>query len=137
LTDFIKGYKSFDMKDDEFIARIRFKLPHATDSKMGLFKVSQRRDLDISCVNSSFIFQAKNKRIETAKIAFGGVGPKALRLFDVEKALEGQELDSALIAKAKGMISKNITPISDLRGSADFRSKMCLDLFERFVQENF
>ncbi len=136
LNDFIKGYKSFDLKDDEFITGIRFKLPSTSTNKIALFKVSQRRDLDISCVNSSFIFKTQNKKIETAKIAYGGVGPKALRLFNVEKALEGQEINDALINKAKKLISESITPISDLRGSAEFRSKMCLDLFERFVQEN-
>lgn len=137
LTDFIKGYKAFDLKDEEFITEIRFKVPNVQNNKIGLFKVSQRRDLDISCVNSSFIFQTQNKKIEKARIAYGGVGPKALRLFEVEKALEGQEMTAALADEAKKMISASITPISDLRGSADFRSKICLDLFERFVQENF
>tara|TARA_B110001454_G_scaffold218991_1_gene249040 strand:- start:82652 stop:83839 length:1188 start_codon:yes stop_codon:yes gene_type:complete len=137
LTDFIKGYKSFDLKDDEFITSIRFKIPNSQSSKIGLFKVSQRRDLDISCVNSSFVFQTQNKKIEKAKIAYGGVGPKALRLFDVEKVLEGQEMTSALADQAKQMIAASITPISDLRGSSEFRSKICLDLFDRFVQENF
>lgn len=137
LVSFIKGYKSFDIKDDEFITRIRFKIPNTQKSKISLYKVSQRRDLDISCVNSSFIFQAKDKHLENVKIAYGGVGPKALRLIDVEKALEGQLLTPALVDKAKKLISQTITPISDLRGSADFRSQMALDLFEQFVQENF
>ena len=137
LTDFIKGYKSFDLKDDEFITSIRFKIPNASSNKIGLFKVSQRRDLDISCVNSSFVFQTLDRKIENAKIAYGGVGPKAIRLFDVEKALEDQEMTPALASKAKQMIAATITPISDLRGSAEFRSQICLDLFERFVQENF
>lgn len=137
LTMFIKGYKNFDLKDDEFISHIRFKISPSKENKIGLFKVSQRRDLDISCVNSSFIFRAKDRHIENAKIAFGGVGPKAVRLFNVEKLLEGQQLDAALIEKAKRMITQTITPLSDLRGSAEFRSRVCLDLFDRFVQENF
>lgn len=137
LTSFIKGYKSFDIKDDEIISRLRFKIPNARTSKISLFKVSQRRDLDISCVNSSFVAEATAKKLEKVKIAYGGVGPKALRLFDVEKALEGQELTPALVEKAKKMIAQSITPISDLRGSAEFRSQICLDLFDRFVQENF
>lgn len=136
LTDFIKGYKSFDLKEDEFIARIRFKLSKDAN-KTALFKVSQRRDLDISCVNSSFIFQTKDRLVEKARIAYGGVGPKAIRLFDVEKLLEGHTLDDNLVNKAKALITQHITPISDLRGSADFRSQVCLDLFDRFVQENF
>ncbi len=135
LTKFIKGYKSFDLNEDEFITNIRFKLP--ANSKIGLFKISQRRDLDISCVNSSFVFEVKDNLIEKAKIAYGGVGPKALRLFDVEALLEGKILDTALVNQAKEMIAKTISPLSDLRGSAEFRQRICLDLFDRFVQENF
>ncbi len=136
LTDFIKGYKSFDLKEAEFISRIRFNVS-ADANKAALFKVSQRRDLDISCVNSSFLFRTKGTHIEKARISYGGVGPKAVRLFDVEKLLEGQNLDTALVDKAKKLISQSITPISDLRGSADFRSGLCLDLFDRFLKENF
>lgn len=136
LIDFIKDYKSFDLRDDEFITHLRIKLPNLDQCKMGLFKVSQRRDLDISCVNSSFIFQANGRRVENAKIAYGGVGPKAIRLFDVEEVFKGQELSAELLTKAKKMIGKSLTPISDLRGSADFRSRICLDLFDRFIQEN-
>ena len=137
LSEFIKGYKSFDLKDDEFITRIRFNLPTAKNSRIGLFKVSQRRDLDISCVNSSFIFNVKDNFIEKAKIAYGGVGPKALRLFEVESLLEGKTLNTELVNQAKELIAKAITPLSDLRGSAEFRQHICIDLFDRFVQENF
>lgn len=137
LTDFIVGYKKFNISEDEFITGIKFKMPNPSVTKTGLFKVSQRRDLDISSVNSSFIFQTQNKKVQSAKIAYGGVGPKALRLFNVEKALEGKELNAEAVANAKKMISEAVTPISDLRGSAEFRSQLCLDLFERFVQENF
>lgn len=136
LVDFIKGYKSFDLNQDEFIIRILFKPPQAKKCKSALYKVSQRRDLDISCVNSSFVFQIKDRHIEKARIAYGGVGPKALRLFAVEKLLEGQDLNPQLIDQAKKMIYQGVAPISDLRGSAEFRSNICVDLFDRFVQEN-
>ncbi len=137
LTEFIKGYKSFDLNEDEFITHIRFKLPTVKNNKIGLFKVSQRRDLDISCVNSSFVFDVKDNFIEKAKIAYGGVGPKALRLFEVEELLEGKNLNAELVSQAKEMIAKTITPLSDLRGSEGFRKRICLDLFDKFVQENF
>ena len=136
LENFIKGYKNFDLNPDEFITHIRFKkIP--PEAKIDLSKISQRRDLDISCVNSSFIFTVDNRIIQDAKIAFGGVGPKTLRLRDIEKGLIGETLSLESIEKTKSSIQKNITPISDARGSAEFRTEMCQNLFERFIHENF
>ncbi len=133
LVDFIKGYKSFDMREDEFISHIEFKaLPN---QKIAIYKVSQRRDLDISCVNSSFAFRLEKNKIAEARIALGGVGPKALRLTAVESALKGQIVDQKMIEMTRSLIEQNIAPISDVRGSAEFRKQLCQDLFSRFAKE--
>lgn len=135
LTDFITGYKTFAMREDEFITHLRFKLFSGKFARFGIYKISQRRDLDISCVNSSFMFSLKSGRIAEARIALGGVGPRALRLFAVEKALAGQELNDALISKTLKLIAENIAPLSDVRGSSEYRAQMCQDLFARFAKE--
>ena len=124
LIDFIKGYKSFDLRAEEFITHIRFKTFSEKQERIGLYKVSQRRDLDISCVNSSFVFTVEQKKVASARIALGGVGPKALRLSDVEKALIGQPVDAKFVENARSLIEKSVQPISDVRGSADFRKQL-------------
>lgn len=134
LADFIKGYKSFDMRDDEFITQIKFKT--LSNQKIAIYKVSQRRDLDISCVNSSFVFRVEKNKVAEARIALGGVGPKTIRLTSVEAALKGQTVDQNLIDSTRALIEKNIAPISDVRGSAEFRKQICQDLFSRFAKEH-
>ncbi len=134
LVEFIKGYRSLDLREDELITEIRFK--KLLQKKIALYKISQRRDLDISAVNSSFVFHIEKNKILEARIALGGVGPKVLRLTGVESALKGQTLDSKFVETTRDLIEKNITPISDVRGSADFRKKLCQDLFTRFAKEH-
>ncbi len=136
LVEFIQGYKKFDLKDDEIISHIRFKKLDK-DAKVGLYKVSQRRDLDISCVNSSFIFVADKGKIKKARIALGGVGPKTIRLSQLEKHIEGKEINEALSSEVKKMIIDEITPLSDVRGTAEFRKNISLGLYEKFIKENF
>lgn len=134
LRDFILDYKKMDLREDELITAIRFRLP-AAGERQGLYKVSQRRDLDISCVNSSFSFQIERGKIQTAKIAYGGVGPTAMRLTHVEKFLAGRALSSDTVERAKELIAESIKPLSDVRGSSEFRTRVSQNLFEKFWQE--
>jgi xanthine dehydrogenase small subunit len=136
LNDFIKGYKSFDMKENEFITGTQFKAFKANTQKIGIYKISQRRDLDISAVNSSFVLELENKKIISARLAFGGVGPKAIRLSMLEKSLIGKSVNPSLIEETRKLIADNITPIADVRGSAEFRKLMAQDLFSKFAQEH-
>jgi CO/xanthine dehydrogenase FAD-binding subunit len=87
-------------------------------------------------VNSSFVLSLENKKIISAKLAFGGVGPKAIRLSMVEKNLIGKTIDPSLIEETRKQIADSITPIADVRGSAEFRKLMAQDLFSKFAQEH-
>lgn len=136
LENFITGYKTFDIKPDEIITHIYFKiLPKK--AKVGLYKISQRRDLDISCVNSSFVVETDGEKIKKARFAIGGVGPTTLRLKQAEKKMEGNILSAQLIEDTKKIILSDIFPISDSRGTQLYRSHICLDLFSKFVKEHF
>jgi len=136
LKNFFKGYKSFNMDSDEFIEAIAFELPDSKNLKMGLYKVSQRRDLDISCINASIWVEEKNGQAVNCKIAMGGVGPTPLRLNQVESLLLNKKIDRQWVDEAKKLISQNIQPQSDLRGSSDFRKKMSEQIFEKFAKEH-
>jgi xanthine dehydrogenase small subunit len=135
IVEFFKGYKKFDIEDDEFITGIHFDIPDVAKTKLGLYKISQRRDLDISCVNSCFLFRIEAGQVKEAKISYGGVGPVPLRLHAVEKQLIGQSVDQKFLADTKNLITNNIQPISDVRGTAEFRKLMAPQLFEKFAKE--
>ena len=138
VSRFFKGYKDLDLAGDEFISFISFALPSIETSKMALYKVSQRRDLDISCVNSGFYIQLEpgERRIGKARVAFGGVGPTPIRVPRAEDWLQGKTPDAATLGKARELIGESIAPVSDVRGSEEFRRLMCQRLFDRFTAEH-
>ncbi len=136
ITQFFKGYKSLDMAENEFITHISWPLVLDKKTKIGLYKVSQRRDLDISCVNACFVFRINSGVIEDARIALGGVAAVPLRLGAIEKSLLGHVVSKDLIAKTNTQITDAIQPLSDARGSADFRKSVTQELFQKFAMEH-
>lgn len=134
LQNFYLGYKKTDLGIDEIITQISFRIPEKNQT-LENYKVSQRRDLDISTVNASFNFRMNGNTIASAKIALGGVAATTVRMIQIEKAIEGTELNDAKIDEIKKLIAAGIQPLSDLRGSAAYRSLVAANLFEKFARE--
>lgn len=134
LKDFYLGYKKLNLQPDEVIVRVKFKMP-ASQDKMQNYKISQRRDLDISTVNASFKFSFENNKITQARLVFGGVAATTLRLEKLENELQGKEFDRPLVDKIKQEISQTLQPMSDVRGTDKYRKLLAVNLFERFAHE--
>ncbi len=134
LKDFYIGYKKIDLKPDEIITHISFKIPESNQN-IENYKVSQRRDLDISTVNASFNFRMNGSKIASAKIALGGVAATTLRMTEIEKKIEGTELNVAKLEEIKNLIVAGIKPLSDMRGSSVYRSLLAANLFEKYARE--
>jgi xanthine dehydrogenase small subunit len=136
------GYKRLDLRKGEgasggeIIASIL--LP--ASKPMGLFnfeKISKRSRLDIASVNSGASFEAAGegdrKRIISARISAGGVAPVPLLLAKASAFLEGKLVDAATALEASRIAGSEISPIGDVRGSADYRRRA----LERLVLAHF
>lgn len=134
LQNFYLGYKKLDLKTDEIITHIRFNKP-PPGHKLAHYKVSQRRDLDISTVNASFNFKVNNNIIEKAVICYGGVAATTLRMTNLENQLQGKTLNTELKNEIKTSLVSALQPLSDLRGSSDYRKVLIANLFEKFATE--
>lgn len=134
LKNFYRAYKSFDMSGDEFITGVSWPRNQA-QAKIGLYKVSQRRDLDISCVNACFKLILAEQKIISARIVYGGVGPTVLRLYKLEDFLVGKALTQKTVSETQELIAKSIAPLADARGTAGFRESMAKQLFAKYVEE--
>lgn len=137
LDQFYLDYKKTALRPSEWIRAITIPIPDQKNSIFKYYKISQRRDLDISCVNLGLAVQTDGKMIKDIRAAAGGVGPIPLRLTQAEQSLIGQAIDRKSIAVAKQKILDQITPISDLRGSDEFRKQITGRLWQRFWDENF
>jgi xanthine dehydrogenase small subunit len=123
INAFYRGYKTLDIAPDELIARISVPIPK-TDETLRLFKVSKRRDLDISAFTAAFLMKVDGRRMSEVRVAFGGVAATVIRMPELEAFLEGKDLDEGTF-RAAGEIARNaIKPITDVRGSAVYRSTL-------------
>src|SRR2546428_12607011 len=90
---------------------------------MKLYKVSRRKALDISAFTAAIRLRM-NGRIEDARIAYGGVAPTVIRLPKTESFLKGKSPSLDLFERAGELARSEIKPISDVRGSADYRLQL-------------
>lgn len=134
ITKFYTGYKQFEMKPDELIERIRFKLP-ARDEILKLYKVSKRKHLDISAFTAAFRLKLDGDTISDIAVAYGGVAAVIKRLPELEHFLKGKPFTVDTFHLAGEVALKEITPISDVRGSQEFRNQLGRNILLKFFHE--
>ena len=122
------------MNADELITKIRWNLPE-TDDVLKLYKVSKRKDLDISTFTAAIWMKLKKGKIQNARLAYGGVGPVALRLPETEEYLQGKPLLLEIFQQAGKLARNEIRPISDVRSSSDYRSQLAENILLKFFHE--
>ena len=131
IEKFYRGYKTLDLQPDEIITRIRIPLPPDTDT-LRLYKVSKRSHLDISSFTAAMLMRRRADQIESIRIAYGGVGPVVLRLPKTERFLAGRPFSLETFEEAEPIAREEITPISDVRGSRDFRLLLAGSVLRKF-----
>ena len=128
LKDFFKGYKTIDLQEGEIISNISFSLPNK-NQLFNFEKVSKRTHLDIASVNSAISIEITNNIISEIQISAGGVSPIPLYLKNTCSFLKGKELSSSIIRKAHCVLKEEIKPISDVRGSDDYKRLLLRQLY--------
>jgi xanthine dehydrogenase small subunit len=134
ITEFYKGYKKLDLRRGELIAQVRIPLP-AEDELLRLYKVSRRLDLDIASFTAAIRMRLDGEVIEDAAIAFGAVGPTVIRARKTESYLRGRPLDEDTMRAVGDVAVAEITPISDVRGAADYRYQLTRNILLKFYHE--
>ncbi|MEW6702021.1 MAG: FAD binding domain-containing protein [Bacteroidota bacterium] len=134
LKNFYKGYKTLDKKTDEIVESVSFSLP----SKKSFFnfeKVSKRRYLDIASVNSSAYIETRRGKISTAHISAGGVAPIPAYLSRTCDYLIGKIITTEAVVEAASIAMGEILPISDARGSAEYKRLLLRQLlYAHFIK---
>ena len=135
LEDFFIEYGKQDLKPGEFVRSI-FVPALQKNEKFAIYKISKRRDEDISALCGAFnILLDQEGKVAACRIAFGGMAGTPLRASNVEKALLGSIWNEATVEKAAASFPDDYQPLSDWRASSDYRMNVAKNLLRRFYLE--
>ena len=128
LEDYFLDYGVQDRRPGEFVEAVL--LPPAP-SLYAVTKLSKRFDSDISAVCGAFGMEIVDDIVRVARVAFGGMASVPKRAAACEAALIGQFWSEATIERAAAALDEDFSPLSDVRGSADYRRRVAANLLRR------
>ena len=135
LADFFVAYRKTVLATDEVVRAIVVPAKPAAglERRARSFKVSKRRELDISIVAAAFTLDVDDAQvIRHARLAFGGLAATPVRARDAEAFLTGRAWDKTTLDGALEILGRSFSPIDDARSGRAFRDGLATSLFEKF-----
>jgi xanthine dehydrogenase molybdopterin binding subunit/xanthine dehydrogenase small subunit len=138
LDQFFVAYRKTALQPGEVLKSIIIPRPIAGIETVQLFyKVSKRREMDISTVAACFALELGGLGlIAKARVAYGGVAALPMRAKKTEEALVGRPWLHPRFDEIIPILAQEFTPISDVRGSATYRRQMIASLLRKFFSED-
>ena len=130
---FHTGYKQMLMRPDELIKSIR--LPRQTGERWQQYyrKVGTRKAQAISKICFAGLARLDAGVIKDVRIALGSVAPVVVRCSRTEDVLRNKEVDAASISAARAALAREISPIDDIRSTANYRLQVAMNVLEEFL----
>ena len=132
IEKFFLGPRRTVLQPGEILTEIIVPLPDGFTASF--LRMGRRKALTLSIVNAAAGLALDGQQISQARIALGAVAPTPLRAYKAEQFLAGQTLTGQLFAEAAEVAATEISPISDLRASADYRRKISVVLVRRALE---
>jgi len=137
LREFFLGPGETVRQPDELLTEVILPLPHHR-SGCSFYKLSVRRYMDIAIVNvAALVTVNEDGFITDAKIALGSVAPTPIRAYEAEERLKGNNLNDILLDEVGKLAQDASSPITDQRGTAEYRRIMVYRLTKRVVKEAY
>jgi CO/xanthine dehydrogenase FAD-binding subunit len=133
LAMFILGNRRTSMRSDEMMTAVRVPKRSATGTSVFL-KLGARRYLVISiAMAAARIVTGSDGRVTEAAVAVGACSAVARRLDQLESALVGRSTEQSLLEAVGPEHLAMLTPIDDVRGSAEYRSAAAHEIVLRVL----
>jgi CO/xanthine dehydrogenase FAD-binding subunit len=136
LEGFFKGPGLTALKPFEIVTAV-YVPPPASNSGTAYISLSARGKLDCTAVGVSAMVTLKGKVCEDVRVFVGACGPTPIRALNAESLLRGRELTDDLAVESGETAMGETRPITDVRASADYRTKMVSVLTRRAVQKAY
>jgi len=134
LDEFVLGNRTTARRPGEILTRVI--VPREIEDAASAFvKLGARRYLVISIsMVAAIVAVGADGRVKAARVAIGSCAARAQRLGELEKALAGREARRGLGDVVKGEHLLPLTPIDDVRATAEYRRDASLTLVRRAIE---
>jgi CO/xanthine dehydrogenase FAD-binding subunit len=133
LGEFVTGNRATVRATDELVTGIHVPVPRG-DARSAFEKLGARTSLVISIVMASgVVVLDPGDRIVDARVAVGACSPVARRLTSLEARLRGRPAHADLAEEPRRDDLAPLSPIDDIRGTADYRIDASLTLVRRLL----
>ena len=134
LEKFFVHVRRTVLKGGELLKEI--KVPKSLPRTGTTFLKIGRTRVDIALVNVAVsIMLGEDGVCEDARIVIGAVAPTPIRVRGAEALLQGKKFNKKTIEKAAEIAARNTKPISDIRSSAEYRTKASMVLVKRAIMK--
>ncbi|MFQ5762742.1 MAG: FAD binding domain-containing protein, partial [Candidatus Bathyarchaeia archaeon] len=132
--NFFLGPGKTALKGNELLVEIQ--IPNPPPRSGGAFKkITRHGTSTFAIVNAAALVTVREGKCESSRLSLGAVAPRPLRVRKTEAALKGKPLDEASVAGVCAGVAKEISPISDIRASAAYKSEVAKVMLKRAILE--
>jgi len=132
LARFFTGVGKTVLEPDEVLTSI--KVPVHAESRTKMLKLGLRKGTACSVTSTAVRLEMADGTIQDLRVAMGGVAPTPLRAYSVEQALTGKRFSVDEIETHASLLRQDISPISDVRGTAEYRREVSVKLLKRALK---
>lgn len=135
IRDFVLGPGQTALEKGELLRGVW--VPDSSDLPLQCFeKVGNRRALFVSAVSLAALVRLSPARtLEEVRLAWGSVAPTVVRSEEVEDYLRGKPCSAETFERAFPLVQRALRPITDIRGSADYRRQVACNLLFRLLEQ--
>src|SRR5208337_1855871 len=133
LSDFIVGPGDVDLKSGEIVTRIV--LRKSPEWNIHHYEKIGRRKAQACAIASmaAALQVSETGTIDRARLAWGSVGPIVVTSLEIDEALVGRPISSEIFKSVSHLVQKVISPIDDIRATAEYRRAVAAALVQRLA----
>lgn len=136
VGELFAGPKRNSLRKDELVTEILVP-ERPLGSGAGFEKLGRRRGITLSVVNAAAYVKMDGEKCVDARIALGAIAATPIRLSGVEDTYKGRELTLETIEDASRACYALVSPVDDVRASAEYRREMACVLVKRAIMKAY
>ena len=133
VEDFCTAPGKSVLAEDELVVNIKFPAP-PEGFGANYIRFIPRNEMDIAVAGAGVSVELADGKVKDARVTLAAVAPTPLFVEAAGEALKGKTPDAAAIQIAAEIAGKTAKPISDMRGTAEFRTHLCEVLTRRALE---